>query len=429
MESVWQANTKLPEFPELERNIRTDVLIIGGGIAGILTAYFLQEKGINYILTEKNRICSGTTQNTTAKITFQHGLIYHKILKNNGLETAQKYLYANKSAFEKYAVLCSNKNCDYEIKDNYVYSKTDRKKLENELYALEKIGYHAYFCNELPIPVTNAGAVMFPEQAQFSPLKFIADIADELNIYENTPVCKVVDNTAVTDRYRIQAEKIIITTHFPFINKHGSYYLKLYQHRSYMTALENAPDINGMYVNESHDGMTFRNYDNLLLIGGSGHRTGKKNNGWNELRNFAQKYYPNAHEKYFWAAQDCMSLDDIPYIGQYSKNTPNLYITGGFNKWGMTSAMLSAMILSDMILGKKNDYADIFNPSRSILKPQLFINCGEAVKNMLTPTTRRCSHMGCALKWNPYEHSWDCACHGSRFSENGKILNNPANDN
>ena len=167
MESVWQANTKLPEFPELDKNIKTDVLIIGGGITGILIAYFLHEKGINYILVEKNRICSGTTQNTTAKITFQHGL-----------ETAQKYLYANKSAFEKYAVMCSNKNCDYEIKDNYVYSKTDRKKLEAEMYALEKIGYHAIFCNELKIPVMNAGAVMFPEQAQFSPLKFISDIFD-----------------------------------------------------------------------------------------------------------------------------------------------------------------------------------------------------------------------------------------------------------
>ena len=122
-----------------------------------------------------------------------------------------------------------------------------------------------------------------------------------------------------------------------------------------------------------------------------------------------------------------MSLDEIPYIGNYSKNTPDLYVATGFNKWGMTSAMVSAMILSDMIPGKKNDYAEVFNPSRSILKPQLFINGFESAINLLTPTTRRCPHLGCALKWNKAEHSWDCPCHGSRFSEDGKVLDNPAN--
>lgn len=122
-----------------------------------------------------------------------------------------------------------------------------------------------------------------------------------------------------------------------------------------------------------------------------------------------------------------MSLDNIPYIGQYSKRTNNLYIASGFNKWGMTGAMLSAIILSDMITEKQNDFANIFSPSRSILKPQLFINAFEATKNLLTISEKRCPHLGCALKWNSAEHSWDCPCHGSRFTENGKLLNNPAN--
>ncbi len=122
-----------------------------------------------------------------------------------------------------------------------------------------------------------------------------------------------------------------------------------------------------------------------------------------------------------------MSLDGIPYIGNYSRNTPNLYVASGFNKWGMTSSMAAAMILSDMVIDRRNDYADIFNPSRNIIKPQLFINGGKAIKNLLAPTTKRCPHMGCALKWNSAEHSWDCACHGSRFSDEGKVLDNPAN--
>ncbi len=427
MEPVWNANTKLPEFPEPEKDIKTDVLIIGGGIAGILTAYFLHQNGVKYILVEKDRICSGTTRNTTAKITFQHGLNYQKILRSSSVETAQKYLNANKTAFDKYTEICRNIECDYETKDNYVFSINDRRTLENEIKILSRIGYKAEFCESLPIPIKTVGAVKFLKQAQFNPLKFISAIVDGLNIYENTFVREMIGTTAVTDKCRIKADKVIVTTHFPFINKHGSYFLKLYQHRSYVIALENAQYINGMYVDENHKGMSFRNYGDLLFVGGGGHRTGEKGGNWNELRDFAKLHYPDAHEKFYWSAQDCMSLDGIPYIGKYSRNTANLYVAGGFNKWGMTGAMVSAMVLSDMVMGRRNEYADIFSPSRSIIKPQLFINSGKAVKNLFTLTTKRCPHMGCALKWNSAEHSWDCACHGSRFSDKGKVLDNPAN--
>lgn len=174
MKSVWQNTAQLPHFPQLKNDIRTDVLIIGGGIAGILTAYFLHQNGVKYMLVEKDKICSGTTQNTTAKITFQHSLNYHKIVKSNGIEAARKYLSANKQAFEKYAELCEAIDCDYEVKDNYVYSISDRKKLEDEMNALRKIGYEAELCEDIKIPLKTAGAVKFPHQAQFNPLKFIS---------------------------------------------------------------------------------------------------------------------------------------------------------------------------------------------------------------------------------------------------------------
>lgn len=165
----------------------------------------------------------------------------------------------------------------------------------------------------------------------------------------------------------------------------------------------------------------------VLIIGGGGHRTGKEGGGWRELREFAAEHYPDSRERAFWAAQDCMSLDHVPYIGWYSANTPDMYAASGFNKWGMTGSMLSAILLSDMVCGRKNDFEEVFSPSRSILKPQLFLNGFEATKNLLTPTKPRCPHLGCALKWNAAEHSWDCACHGSRFSEKGEVLDNPAN--
>lgn len=183
---------------------------------------------------------------------------------------------------------------------------------------------------------------------------------------------KITDNTIITYKCKIKADKVIVATHFPFINKHGSYFLKLYQHRSYVIALENAPSVNGMYVNENHKGMSFRNYGDLLFVGGGGHRTSEKGGNWNELHNFVNLHYPNAKEKYHWSAQDCMSLDGIPYIGKYSRNTPNLYTASGFNKWGMTGAMVSAMILSDIVMDKQNEYADIFSPSRNILSSRSF---------------------------------------------------------
>ena len=427
MESIWQKGVQLPTFPKLNGDISTDVLIIGGGIAGILTAYFLKQSGVDCMLVEKRRICSGTTGHTTAKITVQHGLIYHKLIKSGGAETARKYLEANQLAFDKYAELCRTIDCDYEIKDNYVYSVSDRKKLEDELAALEKIGYGAEYEENLSLPFPTFGAVKFPNQAQFNPLKFISSIVQGLPIYENTFVKEMRGNTAITDCGNVTAKTVIVATHFPFINKHGSYFLKLYQHRSYVLALENAQNVNGMYVDESKTGLSFRNYGKYLLLGGGGHRTGKKGGNWSELRHYAKLYYPQSREHCHWAAQDCMSLDEIPYIGQYSSRTAQLFTATGFNKWGMTGAMLSAMLLSDLVQGKRHEYADIFSPSRSIFKPQLFINGFESVTNLLSFTGRRCPHLGCALHWNAAEHSWDCACHGSRFAEDGRVLDNPAN--
>lgn len=428
MQSLWQNSLNPPQFQKLQKNEITDVLIIGGGITGILTAFFLHKKGVPYILVEKNRIFSGTTKGTTAKITAQHGLIYNKILLSEGVEKAQMYLEANLKAVEKFKKLALGIDCDFEIKNNYVYSLNDRKNLEDEMNALSKIGFKAAFCEKTELPFETAGAVCFHNQAQFHPLKFLSEIARDLNIYENTHVKEMIGTTAITNGGNINARKVIVATHFPFINKHGMYFMKLYQHRSYLIALENTRTVDGMYVDEADKGMTFRMHKDLLLIGGGDHRTGKNGGNWQELRSFASKYYPKAKENYYWAAQDCISLDGIPYIGQYSTSTPDLLVASGFNKWGISSAMVAAEMLSDMIAGKKSEYSELFNPSRNMIKPKLFVNGAESVINLLTPSKKRCPHLGCALKWNSQEHSWDCPCHGSRFEENGKVTDNPANE-
>ncbi len=428
MYSVWSETVNFPAFGQQNENINTDALIIGGGITGLLCAYMLQQSGINYVLIEANTICGGITKNTTAKITSQHGLIYNELARKFGLEKARMYLEANETALKKYRELCEKWDCEFESKDSFVYCLDNRDKLEQELSILDKIGYPAGFVSTLPLPFSVAGAINFKNQAQFHPLLFLSKIAENLHILEHTSALEFIGNTVVTNHGKITAPNIIVTTHFPFLNKYGSYFLKMYQHRSYVLALENAPTVGGMYVDEAQKGLSFRNYKELLLIGGGDHRTGKYGGNWEELKKIAKKYYPDATEKYRWATQDCMTLDGVPYIGQYSKNTPGLYVATGFNKWGMTSSMAAAMLLNDMILGKVNPYAPVFSPSRSILHSQLVINTFEATTNLLTPTTKRCPHMGCALKWNPQEHSWDCPCHGSRFSKEGKLIDNPATD-
>ena len=238
----------------------------------------------------------------------------------------------------------------------------------------------------------------------------------------------MVGNTAITEKGKIKAKRVVVATHFPFINKHGKYFLKLYQHRSYVLALRGAADLNGMYVDEDNKGLSFRNFGDLLLLGGGGHRTGKNGGGYSELRQKARLYYPNAKEITAWATQDCISLDKMPYVGKYSNGVGEVYVASGFNKWGMTGAMCSAQLLADMLTGKRNEFEEVFNPERGILTPQLICNGFESVVNLLTPTTPRCPHLGCALKWNPQERSWDCSCHGSRFDSNGEWLNGPATD-
>ena len=433
MISVWSDTSKLPCFEALKEDIKTDVCIIGGGLAGILCAHHLQEKKIKYVLVEAATICCGITKNTTAKITSQHGLIYDKINKEFDLEKAALYLKANQEALEQYRQLCQNIDCGFEKKDSFVYSLDNERKLAKELEVLHKIGFGAEFRTDLPLPFSTKGAVMFPNQAQFNPLQFVAAIAGKLHIYENTKVRELIpkDNgscEAVTEHGTITAKKIIVATHFPFLNKHGSYFLKMYQHRSYVIALENGPDVDGMYVDEAQTGLSFRNYKHYLLLGGGDHRTGKKGGNWGELSTVASKYYPTCKEKYHWATQDCMTLDHVPYIGQYSSKTPNLYVATGFNKWGMTSSMVAASILTDLVMGVDNPYASVFSPSRSMLRLQLVTNGFEAVTNLLSVTPKRCPHLGCALKWNEAEHTWDCPCHGSRFTEHGDLIDNPATD-
>ena len=426
--SIWQNDVVPPEFNAQTGHKNTDVLIVGGGIAGILCAAKLQRAGMDYMLVEADRICHGITGSTTAKITLQHGLIYHRIIDRFGEDYARLYAQAQQKATEEYRRICEGIECDYETRDSFVYSLNDRQKIEKELSALKRIGIKAEVSDADELPMVVAGAVCVKEQAMFHPLKFLYTVARDLVIFEHTKVVEFLPGRVKTDHGSIGFKKLIIATHFPLFNKHGLYPLKLYQHRSYVLALRGVKELRGLYVDDSDRGLSFRSYGDLLLLGGGGHRTGKQGGCWQELEEFSKRHYTGAKIVAKWATQDCMTLDGMPYIGPYSKSTPDVFVATGFQKWGMTNAMVAADILCDLVCEKTNAYAKIFSPSRHMAMPQLAINALQSAIGILTPTVPRCPHLGCALKYNRAEHTWDCPCHGSRFSADGRLIDNPATD-
>ena len=217
MLSLWESTTHMPDFPKLKGNIHTDVLIIGGGIAGILCGYKLKKAGVDCVIAEANKICRGVTAGTTAKITVQHGAVFDKLINEFGTEKAELYLKANEKALSEYKELCKNIDCDFKETDSYIYSVSDRKKIEKEVLAINKLGGNAEFCEKTELPFNIAGAVKMWGQAQFNPLKFLQFVAKDLTIYENTAVKELKGLTAVYDGGEIKAQKIIVATHFPII--------------------------------------------------------------------------------------------------------------------------------------------------------------------------------------------------------------------
>lgn len=426
--SLWSHTTQRQKAAPLDGDRSTDVLVIGGGLAGVLTAHALKRRGIPSLLVEAQAIGSGATHNTTAKITAQHGLIYDALIRKFGVEKAGLYYQANRNAVARFRELAMECPCDFEPTTAYTYVCDDAKKLEREHEAYQKLGIRGEVRKALPFPIPALGAIGMPDQAQFHPLKLLYALADELEICESTFVERLDGMRAVTKHGSITAKHIVLATHFPLVNIPGGYFLKLYQHRSYVIALQNAARLDGVYVDDRKDGFSFRNHGEFLLIGGGDHRTGKSGGGWQVIRDFAQSAYPDARETYAWAAQDCMSLDGMPYIGALTKSMPHVFVASGFNKWGMTGSMVAAQVLADRIACGKSDLDELFSPQRSILRPQLALNGLDATVGLLS-LGKRCPHMGCALHWNETERSWDCHCHGSRFDESGRLLDNPAKRN
>lgn len=473
MQSVWTKSVDLKSFDELVDDISTDTVIIGGGITGILTSMLLNENGIKNIVIEANEICSGQTKNTTAKITSQHGEIYNKIEKYYGSLGAREYALANESAILEYERIIREKNidCDFEKQTAYLYTKNAGSSLTTEFESAKKAGIDCFFQAQLDLPFKTMGAIGFRNQAQFNPLKFINAIVKDLTIYEHTPAIKIKNKMIYTPRARIKAKHIVIATHYPFINFPALYFLRMSCERSYVIGIERKDiELNGMYIGIDDNTLSLRSHQDLILLGGCSHRTGSslENNCFSTLSSRASSLYPNHKELYQWSAQDCITLDGLPYIGRFGGKDSNIYIATGFNKWGMSTSMLSAKIISDLICEKDNEYSNIFSPRRFSFNASvnnICYNTIETVKGFASHlkavktddyysipknsakeivyngkkvgaykdddgtvylVSLVCPHLKCKLNWNDTTKTWDCPCHGSRYNYTGELIDNPA---
>lgn len=472
MDSIWTSDIEIRKRNPLNDDLKVNTAVIGAGMAGILIAYLLAKSGVECIVLEAAKISSGQTKNTTAKITSQHALKYYKLIEKFGHDKASEYAGANQRAISEYRSIIKTENisCMFEETAAYLYSKNNEEQIKKEYEAVRKLNIDSDLTEITALPFSTVAALRFNNQAQFHPLQFINAISERLTIYENTKVVSVEDDIIKTNNHHtVKADNIVIATHYPFINVPGYYFLRMHQERSYVLALENVPKLDGMYYGIDAGSLSLRSSGKYLLLGGGNHRTGENSEGkkYDNLRKYAKEYYPQSRESASWSAQDCIPVDGVPYIGQYSSSTPNMYVATGFHKWGMTGSMVSAIIISDLINGKPHPYP-IFSPQRfniSASAKLLFEEGVQSVKGLASElleipdetvsqlpaghggiidykghkmgvyknengeiftVSTRCTHLGCQLEWNPDELSWDCPCHGSRFDYRGNLIDNPA---
>ena len=458
MNSYWNQTQEERKYPKLTQDIGADVAIIGGGLTGIQTAYLLANRGLKVAVLEKDKLCSGTTGGSTGKITSQHGILYKYLKDLNGKDFAKKYYEANEQAKENIIKIINKEKieCDLERKNAYVFTEVEKEvqKIKEEVEYTKKIDISSQFVSEIDLPIDIYGAIKFENQAQFDPVKYVYGLSKCIiknggEIYENSKVLETVEDDGkyivMTKEGSVRAKHLVIATRYPIIRFPGYYFMKMYQSTSYALLVDTHTDLelDGYYINSETPVLSFRTVKtdgkNLLLAVGYDYKTGTEiiGNAFEYLKARIKNMYPEAEVLKTWTAEDCISLDKIPYIGDFSDIMDNCYVATGFNKWGITSSNIGAKIIADKILGNRNEYEDIFESSRlGIIKNKdevmnMIKEAGEGIileriKGKPTPT---CTHLGCKLSWNPIEEVWECPCHGSKFTKRGFVIEGPAIEN
>ena len=486
-ESYWISSSKHNTFNSLKEDIKTNTLIVGGGIVGVTTSYLLAKSGKNVVIVDANKIGHGSSGRNTGKITSQHDIVYSKINNKYGFESAKLYYEANNNALNLMETIINENNIDCSFKrlSSYIFAENENylEELKEEYEVCKSIGIDCEYHESLDLPMDVKGAISFKNQAQFNPKRYIDGLLKEciklgVKIYENTPIVNFEKGDICTlktlDNKEIKSLNVVISSHVPWYDGLNFYFAKEKADRSYLLGAKLDKDIlDGMFLSVEDSGTTFRVCEEdgrkLLIIGGGDHKVGQcKNEGeiYEKLKSYATEKFGVTDFKYQWSAQDYMSYDNLPYIGYINKKEDNVYVATGFSKWGMSNGTAAASLISELIIKEESKYKELFNPSRngSYLTTEFFkenlnvglkyisgklkfgsdhlpIEKGESQivmidgqrygayrhyndKLYLVDTT--CTHLGCELTFNSAEKTWDCPCHASRFDYEGNILEGPA---
>lgn len=452
--SYWIDTVPTRPYPALTDGLSVDVAVVGAGIVGLTAGYLLKEEGLRVAVIERRAIARGVTGYTTAKVTSSHNLIYSQLIGSFGEDGARTYGRANEAAIDKIAEISDRigADCDFERADNYVYTEQESsvREIEREADAAARLGLPASFTTETELPFPVQGALRFANQAQFNPRKYLGALAEHIDgdgsyVFEDTVVTGVSEGhpcDVQTDLGVISATDVIVATHMPILDR-GLFFTKVHPYRSYAIVgeVEESKMPRGMYLSTGGSTRSIRSVVDgdrrLLLVGGEGHKTGTDSDTmkyYERLEGWANERYGLAEPRYRWATQDNVSIDKVPYVGRLTRGSDHVFTATGFGKWGMTNGTVSAMILSDHIVGRPNDWAALYDSKR--VKPaasaQKFLRengevaahfVGDRVSHGKNP---RCTHLGCVLRSNNAEGTWDCPCHGSRFDADGNVIQGPA---
>jgi glycine/D-amino acid oxidase-like deaminating enzyme/nitrite reductase/ring-hydroxylating ferredoxin subunit len=489
--SYWVDTVNAPDYTALTGDQRCDIAVVGAGFTGITTALLLAKTGAKVAVVEADRVGMGTSGRSTVKVTTQHGLKLNTLgeKKASGYYKAnEEGFYKIAKLIKEYNIDCDYETLPSYV---YTRDEEDFDAMEKEERLYEKLDIDGYVTEETGLPFEVKRAIVMYNQAQFHPLKYLYALAGELvkaggKIYEHTRAVDFErkDMCAVkTERGTLTAQAAIFATNYPLVDFPGLFFLKLHQERSYAICTDaGSLDVDGMYINVREPINSVRMFSEdgkkKLILVGCGHRTSKEHDditGYDRLKDFLKNDYAQAGQEteYEWAAQDSCALDGMPYVGSIYNKAPNVYVATGYEKWGVTNSAAAAMMLSDDIAGTSfidKEYREMFDPIRftpGASAKNFFIQTGSVFKaftagNALIPEGEyedlepgsgavlrvdgkaqavykdevgevsaykaHCTHMGCPLEYNKAEESFDCPCHGSRFTMSGGILNGPAKE-
>lgn len=486
-ESIWIADAPTTDYAPLDGGLRVDTAVIGGGIAGITTAAELKRAGHDVAVLEAERIVTGVTGHTTAKLTSLHGLCYQDIVSKFDTQQARCYGDANEAAIGHIEQMVDEHHIDCEFERTpaytYVTSPDERNRIEREVDVARGLGLPASLDESPPLPYDVEAAVRFDDQARFHPRKYLLALAERIPgdgsfLFEETrarDIDRGAPHEVETERGTVRADQVVVATHFP-IYDHGLYFARMTPKRGYVLAArleDDAPE--GLYYRSSTPYFSVRPHPtgdrSLVLIGGQNHRTGHAENEFDRYRNLereARSKFDVESIEYRWSTQDYASVDGVPFVGRLAPQTDGVYVATGFGGWGLTNGTAAGLLLADIIRGHDNDWQSLYSPTR--FKPvasakDLIEHNKHAVEHLVTDrltwssdeiddlspddgtvvhhetgatgvyrdedgelraVSAVCPHMGCILQWNGAERGWDCPCHGSRFEHDGRVIDGPA---